>query len=336
MNDTFLVLSKLAEESRHILSSWRAHVILRRERAPHYPEKNVDRVLSRLRRDGLIAPIRGQRLFKVTSPYARQSLNIYELASEAYPLDILSHSSALEIHRLTDQRSRVIHLYEGSSSPGTVVKRTSRDASAPIVPVGTTPEEWRLHPLPRRARVEGYEDFALKTHQLKDDWVFGHSTPSVQGVPVRCTDVERTLIDGLKQPKYCGGLSEVFRTWVRADPDPDRLVNYTERLDRLILYQRVGFVMETLGMQRAFCPVESRKKPERRLARAQSGEGVCILIQRRMESLDQSSDLYSRYPRRLVFVVPIGPQGAANLSKTMAGATARRRFRGGPTLQQIL
>jgi len=262
MKDTFLVLSRLAEESRHILSSWRAHVILRRERDPHYPEKDVDRVLSRLRRDELIAPIRGQSLFKVTSPYARRSLNIYELASEAYPLDILSHSSALEIHRLTDQRSRVIHLYEGTSSPGTVVKRTSRGASTPTVPVGTTPEEWRTHTLPRRARVKSYEDFTIKTHQLKDDWAFGHSTPSVQGVPVRCTDVERTLIDGLKQPSYCGGLSEVFRAWVRADPDPTRLVDYTERLDQLILYQRVGFVMETLGMQHThFARWKAEKSP---------------------------------------------------------------------------
>jgi predicted transcriptional regulator of viral defense system len=110
--------------------------------------------------------------------------------------------------------------------------------------------------------VKSYEDFTLKTHQLKDDWVFGHSTPSVHSVPVRCTDVERTLIDGLKQPRYCGGLSEVFRAWVRADPDPNRLVDYTERLDRLILYQRVGFVMETLGMQHAhFAQWKAEKSP---------------------------------------------------------------------------
>ena len=248
MKDTFLVLTKLAEERRHILSSWRAHVILRRERDPYYPEGRLNRVLSRLQSDELISPIKGKSLFKVTSPYAQRSINIYELANEAYPLDILSHSSALEIHRLTDQRSRVLHIYEGTSSPGTVVKRTSREASDAIVPAGTTPKEWRTHALPRRVRLKSYEDFTLKTHRLKEDWVFGHSTPSVQGVDVRCTDIERTLIDGLKQPSYCGGLSEVFRAWVRSDPDPNRLVDYTERLDQLILYQRVGFVMETLGM----------------------------------------------------------------------------------------
>lgn len=248
MKDTFLVLNKLAEESRHVLSSWRTHIILRRERDPYYPEKRVDGVLSRLRRNELISPIRGKSLFKVTSPYARRSLNIYELASEAYPLDILSHSSALEIHRLTDQRSRVIHLSEGTASPDTVVKQTSREGSNIIVPAGTTPEEWRTHTLPRRVRMKSYEDFTIETHRLKKDWVFGHGITSVQGVSVRCTDVERTLIDGLRQPSYCGGLSEVFRAWVRSDPDPNLLVNYTERLDQLILYQRVGFVMEKLGM----------------------------------------------------------------------------------------
>ena len=50
----------------------------------------------------------------------------------------------------------------------------------------------------------------------------------------------------------------MFRAWVRAaDANPaeggpldlDRLVGYAERFDQLILYQRAGFVIETLGLR---------------------------------------------------------------------------------------
>jgi predicted transcriptional regulator of viral defense system len=62
--------------------------------------------------------------------------------------------------------------------------------------------------------------------------------------------LERTLIDGLRQPKYCGGLNEVFRGWVRAEGlSADTLVAYAEQFDQKILYQRLGFVMETLDMR---------------------------------------------------------------------------------------
>lgn len=248
MKEIYLVLSKLAEQNRHVLSSWRAHLILRQEVDSFYDESKAQRVVEKLKREGLTEVIKGKTLYKVTSPYARESVNIYELANEAYPFGILSHSSALEIHRLTDQRSRQIHLYEGPSSPGEVLKRTDSEDTETLVPPGTKPEDWRMHPLPQSARVKEYDDYTIVTHRLKEDWFFGHGVSRTGGVEVRCTDVERTLIDGLRHPGRCGGMNEIFRAWVRADPSPERLVDYASRFDQLILYQRIGFVMETLGI----------------------------------------------------------------------------------------
>ena len=253
MKDIYTVLHALAGENRHILSSWRAHIILRREVDPFYPEKKADRTIRKLDREGLIEPLFRKTLYKVTAPYARKAVNIYELANEAYPSGILSHSSALELHRLTDQRSRNIHLYEAPSAPGEIARQTrpSEDEgrAGPMLPPGTSPKDWRMIPLPRSVRVDRYDDFRIKPHRPKDEWIFGDTTAESQGVEVRCTGIERTLIDGLRRPKYCGGLSEVFRGWVRAEGlSADTLVSYAERFDQKILYQRLGFVMETLDI----------------------------------------------------------------------------------------
>lgn len=249
MKDIYLVLDDLAAQNRHVLSTWRAHLILRREVEPFYEESKAKRTVRTLNREGLVEPLQGKVLYKVTSPYARENVNIYELANEAYPFGVLSHSSAMEIYQLTDQRSRKIHLYEGPSAPGEVVKRTDVGSAEALVPPGTEMEDWRMHPLPRSVRVESYDGYTIVTHSLKDDWFFGHEISRVQGVEVRCTDVERTLIDGLRHPTRSGGMNEVFRAWVRADPSTDKLVEYADRFGQLILYQRIGFVMEMLGME---------------------------------------------------------------------------------------
>lgn len=264
MKDLYLVLEKLAEEHRHILSKWRAHLLLRRHVEPSYPEGRAARVVAKLERDELVESIRRGVLYRVTSPYARRAVNVYELAAEAYPSGVLSHSSALELHRLTDQRSRNVHLYEGPSAPGEVLRNQAGQpgedsasfgrSGSVLIPPGTDPAEWRLQPLPRTVRIGSYEDYQIHTHQSKGEWLFGYETLEAQGVAVRATDVERTLIDGLRRPEQCGGLGEVFRGWVRAGESGEglsagRLVEYTEQLGQLIVYQRVGFVMETLGLR---------------------------------------------------------------------------------------
>ncbi len=64
------------------------------------------------------------------------------------------------------------------------------------------------------------------------------------------SDLERTVIDGLKQPEYCGGFSEVAKGfWMRRrDVDVGRLVNYALRLDVGAVIRRLGFLLEVFGI----------------------------------------------------------------------------------------
>ncbi|MGO9110452.1 MAG: type IV toxin-antitoxin system AbiEi family antitoxin domain-containing protein [Thermoguttaceae bacterium] len=63
---------------------------------------------------------------------------------------------------------------------------------------------------------------------------------------VTVSDLERTLLDGLRQPEYCGGVTEVAKgLWIRrAGVDITRLVEYALRLNVGAVMRRIGFLME--------------------------------------------------------------------------------------------
>jgi len=68
---------------------------------------------------------------------------------------------------------------------------------------------------------------------------------------VRISDLERTVIDGLKQSEYCGGFSEVAKGfWMRRDNiDPKKLVEYALSLDIGAVYRRLGYLLELFDLE---------------------------------------------------------------------------------------
>jgi predicted transcriptional regulator of viral defense system len=63
---------------------------------------------------------------------------------------------------------------------------------------------------------------------------------------VHVSDLERTLIDGLKQPGYCGGISEVAKAFSmkRQVIDPQKLIDYAIKLGVGAVIRRLGYLME--------------------------------------------------------------------------------------------
>ena len=87
--------------------------------------------------------------------------------------------------------------------------------------------------------------------RCKPEHLFGtvdHWVDKTEQVVV--SDLERTVIDGLKQPDYCGGFSEVAKGfWMRRrDVDVGRLVNDALRLDVGAVIRRLGFLLEVCGI----------------------------------------------------------------------------------------
>jgi predicted transcriptional regulator of viral defense system len=68
---------------------------------------------------------------------------------------------------------------------------------------------------------------------------------------IRVSDPERTVIDGLRQPGYCGGFSEIAKGfWMRRqDMDIKKLVANALMLDIGAVYRRLGYLLEVFEMQ---------------------------------------------------------------------------------------
>lgn len=128
----------------------------------------------------------------------------------------LSHATAMEIHGMTTQ-------------PQLVVMVTTPVPRRSLTALGV---EFRF------VRCQRRHLFGLTEH-----WV-------TKQEKVRLSDLERTIIDGLKQPEHCGGLTEVAKgLWMRRqDMNIDRLVQYARRIGVGAVVRRLGFLLETHEM----------------------------------------------------------------------------------------
>ena len=126
----------------------------------------------------------------------------------------VSHASAMDLHQMVTQ-------------PQLAVFVTSPKAIRPRTVLGT---EFRFVRCKPKDLFGVIDHWATKTER------------------VRVSDIERTVLDGLKQPEYCGGVTEVAKGfWMRRDAiDPIKLVAYARRLDVGAVVRRLGFLLETL------------------------------------------------------------------------------------------
>ena len=131
----------------------------------------------------------------------------------------LSHATAMELHGMLTQPQLVVTV----STP--VPRRAVTMLGVPF----------------RFVRCQRRHLFGLTEH-----WV----TKQDQ---VRVSDPERTIIDGLKQPEYCGGVTEVAKgLWMRRqDLHIDKLIEYARQLGVGAVIRRLGFLLETYGMAQA-------------------------------------------------------------------------------------
>jgi predicted transcriptional regulator of viral defense system len=74
---------------------------------------------------------------------------------------------------------------------------------------------------------------------ISDHWV-------TKQEKVKVSDLERTIIDGLKQPECCGGLTEVAKgLWMRhQEVNVSRLISYAIKISVGAVIRRLGFLLE--------------------------------------------------------------------------------------------
>ena len=124
----------------------------------------------------------------------------------------LSHSTAMEIHQMVTQPQLVIF--------ASVLK-----PRRPIQVLGT---QFQFIHTPKK--------YFFGT---MDHWV-------TKQEKIQVSDLEKTVIDGLKQPEYCGGLTEVAKgLWMQGQRlNHERLMEYAQKTEVGAVIRRLGFLLE--------------------------------------------------------------------------------------------
>lgn len=245
------ILHLAANDGRRVLSLWRSLVYLRRATRFTDPEDrrwrslpsttaDVIPVIRRMRTSGHVDSLpAAPGCYAVVTPYARTlPIRERELLFELNPYVALSHYSALEYHGLTQNQPKLI-----VASPGEI------NASRIL---GTDQDEWEALTLPVAYRPDRVLAQRVLWFNKSVDQSFGIVTRHDGPIPIRVSDIERALIESLQWPEYAGGINHVLNSWRTGIHlvDPDTVLEYTERFGINLLRQRVGFVMEELGMHR--------------------------------------------------------------------------------------
>lgn len=178
-------------------------------------------LLHKARKRGLISQLK-RGLFVIVPPELGSSTeysgNPYLIARHLVddaPY-FLSHATAMELHRMVTQPQLVIFI--------SCTKR---------IPNQT------LHGTEFRFVLTKPRDFFGTTRH----WV-------TKQEPAEISDLERTVLDGLRRPQLCGGITDVANGfWMRhTDIRCAKLIEYAKRLDVGSVYRRLGYLLELFGL----------------------------------------------------------------------------------------
>jgi predicted transcriptional regulator of viral defense system len=124
----------------------------------------------------------------------------------------ISHASAMEIHRMVTQPQLAVFASSSKRLRSRIVHGTQF----------------------RFVTVQPEHYFGTMKH-----WVTKQES-------VEISDLERTVIDGLRQPEYCGGITEVAKgLWMRhEDMQATTLVDYALRMATGAVVRRLGYLLE--------------------------------------------------------------------------------------------
>lgn len=245
------LLNALAHDRRRVIAPWRAMVLWRRQAESVAPtmrrwqqapqtSKDAERLLAKYAGPNSWQPLMtSPALWLVNAPYApTQDPLLQELVMELNPFSALSHQSAMVFHGLTDVVERDLHLSYCPEAPAALA-------------VGTFADDWRGLRPPAASRPKEAIGVPLHWHRVQPaDWV-GMAQFAAEGIPITVSTVERTLLDGLRAPQYCGGTTKVLLAWQNSVDSlgVSTLLDLTAQLDSPVMRLRVGFLLESLGFE---------------------------------------------------------------------------------------
>lgn len=220
------LVRKLAAQGDRIFTIDRA-----RDLAPgvRLSEGYLRQALHHLTRSGWLVRLR-KGLYAVSSAVPGVSpAHEFEVAMLLVDPAAISHWSALHYHGLTEQVPRRVFVLTTTETSVPRARGAKVKKAANGYPIGET---------------------LYRFIQVQPERFFGTEKVWIGEARVTITDPERTLLDGLSMPQYCGDFAEVLHAFqVRgADLDVDRIIEYALKLDTATA-KRLGWVLESQGIE---------------------------------------------------------------------------------------
>ena len=181
-------------------------------------EFDVDRdslrvILHRLEADGVLERLERGKYIVIprTSRKGEYTLDEYVIGSMLVDPNAIAYWSALSYHGLTEQ------------IPGTVfIQTTSRRKKQILTIFGV---KYRI------VRIADYKFFGEKPVWIDDK-------------SVNITDKEKTIIDCLNHPEYCGGVSESAKALHDNEFNLKNLNEYSQRINNTAVIRRLGYLCD--------------------------------------------------------------------------------------------
>jgi predicted transcriptional regulator of viral defense system len=108
-------------------------------------------------------------------------------------------------------------------------------------------------PLRKKKMEVEYGGQTIRFIRISKNRFFGFVEQSIEGGQFKVASREKAILDALTYPQHCGGLTEAAKAlWNgREDIDWDLLLHYLDKLDTDSVKRRLGYVLQTLGIQKA-------------------------------------------------------------------------------------
>lgn len=151
---------------------------------------------------------------------AGSPLHKFEIAMHLAKSCVICCWSAMSYHEITDQVLSTVYLYDPQE------KGKSRSLY--------------------KYKIDGYEFVLIQTSQKA---LCGVERKFFGEAKIQITDLEKTLLDGLTHPQYCGGLRESLNAFEIAKNrmDMEKLINYA-KTSSLAVQKRLGWVLDYLEL----------------------------------------------------------------------------------------
>ncbi len=189
-----------------------------------------------LRQMGWILPIK-RGLYSLSPIFlSGKKIHEYEIAMFLASPAVISHASAMHVHKLI------------SLPPDCIFVSVTNKVSLPRVGGSSN-------------AVSVINGFRYHFIQVAQQEYFGIQQIWLDGVQIFVTNLEKTLIDALIKPKYCGDVTGVVAAFKTASSELnlEKLINYAEKCD-VAISKRLGWHLERNGFTEAdLAPLLSRQ-----------------------------------------------------------------------------